>query len=147
MAGKRIGNNITLGVDVAGGSSFASIGSLISIDGGELTKDDVEVSLLADDYKSYLPGTRESGEFKFVLLHDPNDSTNQILVDLYNRDATGTIPNWQVTYPTVAGSTTAVNETFKGYVKTLGQSYGKNELLARNVTVKLTGEHGATAST
>jgi len=144
--GKRIGNNITISVDTAGGSSFTEIGYLVSVEGGELTRTDVNVSLLADTYNSYLPGARESGEFGFVVALDPNESGNQTLVTLYNRDATGTVPNWKIGYPTVANSTATITETFLGYVKSLGHTFGKDELIQRACTIKLTGEHGYTSS-
>ncbi len=76
--GKRIGNKckVTLGAN-----QVVAIGSW-SLNG--IQADQVEVTALGDDWKSFMFGLKDGGDVTFDGFYDPDDSTGQEVLRLAN---------------------------------------------------------------
>lgn len=141
---RRSGLGFLLGCDSTGGTTFVNIASIVDgLDGPSATSDDADVSILSDTYKEFRKGQTDPGEVTFMIAYDPKDSTSWLLAAMI-----GTLqnppPNWQITYPDVGtGSDT---ETFRGYLKSMGRSIKKNELVQATITIKVSGSPGFSTS-
>ena len=140
---KRIGHGSTLGVDPAGGAAFTTLGNIVSgWSGPSADSDEIETTVLSDDFKTFAKGQRDGGEVTFQVAYDPDDTSSQTLADLYAGCDTAT---WQATFVSAcaAGS---VTETFSGWLKGLSITVDKGSLTVADVTIRVSGDPGFTGS-
>ena len=115
----------------SGTGSPNTIGGIV--DGWEVEAETemVEVTLLGDATKKFMPADTDPGECTFEVALDNGDSD---LTALKAAQAAGTLLSFTATYSN-GGSA----DTFSGYVKTVGKTVKKREMLTSKITVKATG--------
>ncbi|WP_425399661.1 phage tail tube protein [Aeoliella sp.] len=134
---RRIGNNQILSVDAAGGSSFTAVGCIRNAFSVDATRADVDVTCLGDEYDQFVAGSKAGGNLNLEILYDPNDGTSQTVADLYE---SGAVATWQITYSTETGGSDT--QVFAGYVNNLALNVPRNDGVAMQVGVKVTGAPG-----
>jgi hypothetical protein len=105
--------------------------------------DDVDVSILSERWKTFLPGQVDPGTFEAIILYSPEDTdTTETLATMLQNGTSGT---FTVTYADIqdsAGDHPAVTKTFVGYVSGWDQEVKKNEAIRATVTIKLSQNPG-----
>jgi hypothetical protein len=144
---RRIGHGSELAVDPAAGSSFDTLGNIVSGWSGPAgDSDEIETTVLSDTFKTFAKGQRDGGEVSFQIAYDPEDGaagSSQTLSDLFNGCDTAT---WQATFVSACAAGSVV-ETFSGWVKGLSITVDKTSLTVADVTIRVTGSPGFTGST
>lgn len=121
--GIGFGTTLTVGGTVIGG--------IVDQIDNEVSREEVDTTLLGDLYKTSSPADIDPGELTFdVALGGDGDSA---LVALFT---SGDEASWTITYSNGGA------DTFSGWVKSLGRTVSKREMLTRKVTVKLSGNPG-----
>lgn len=136
------------------------IGNVFNVDGPDLSRDDVEVTVYASasGYREYIPGLKEGGEISLMmnLL-----STQATLQELFHSTAAQTTAGVSGTTNAVSGSFMSDTlQTFRlvgpntdywdmsGYVKGITQAQPIDDRRTWSVTIKVSGAptfgHGAT---
>ena len=144
---QRIGLGVTLGVDLAGGANYNTLGAIVNAIKFSGTKADVvDISLLSDIFKRYAKGQIDPGELEFEIAWDPGDntaSTNTNARIKTAHDATGvnTYP-FQLTLPAIAspGTNTAQTINFSAHVTGVGPSLEKEKQLVASIKCKISGD-------
>ena len=134
---KRIGLGQTLSVD----GTALSCAIIDGWSGPDTSADDVETTVLCDNYKTFQRGQIDPGTAQFVIAYDPNDTASQALAALY---ASGDVATWTITYSD-EGSGTAT-ESFDGYINGLSREISKGSLVQCTVSIKVSDDPGYTTS-
>src|ERR1022692_2172068 len=137
---RRIGYNCALAVDVLGGTTFVSVGSVVDGFSGAGPKSIMaDISILTDYFTRTAPCGVDPGSFEFGVAYDPGDATSQLLSNLL---ASGAIANWQLTFYSVGGGGSGISETFLGYVETMGREIKRKSLVTAKVGIHIVGSPG-----
>ncbi len=143
---KRMGLGVTLGVDLAGGTNFNTLGAVVNAIKFSGTKADVaDLSILADTWKSYGKGQIDPGEVDFEIAWDPGDNTantntNARLSTMHAATGVNTYP-FQLTLPSIAspGTATASTVNFSAHVTGMGPTMEKDKLVTATIKLKISG--------
>lgn len=117
------------------GSSYLSLGHLISLPGPDATRPSVDTSTIdTTGYSEFQSGgSMDPGEMALTMAFDASDVGQALLPTLA---AKGHPVKWQLIYPT-----TTLSSTMTGFIMGLGRAIdGKDSLITRTVTVKLSGD-------
>lgn len=109
-------------------SVFTNVTQVSEISGPDSSKEDIDVTDLDDDARSFLPGLRDEGTVTVTLLMDPNGVTFQALTDQYQLHTTNAFKEvWSdgTTWP------------FTGYVNGLSPVAAVGDALRCTVSVKV----------
>lgn len=141
MAEKIIGLGCTLGVDIAGGSTFVVIASVININGPGASADDIDTTTLdvADRFKTFKGSYVDPGELSIDIAYDPQTATHNSLATLLGN---GNVAAWEITH----SDATDTAETFDGYVKGFERTIERDGLVQASLTVKISGNPGFTVT-
>lgn len=133
---KRVGFGNFLAVDPTGGTTFASIGSVVDgFHGPDSKAKEANTSILTDWYETSAPSSVDPGSVTFVCAYDPVDATAHTIALLLG---SGAVANWQLTY---SGGTPPV-ETFLGYVAGMSREMKREGLITMSITIRISGTPG-----
>ncbi len=133
MASKYIGLGTVISVDVAGGSSFATIDLCVTGTPPARERELVDFTTLDATLQVYEPGIEKHSEYSFDHVWDPDDTNQTALYTLFGSKAKA---NWKITYTDATPATWA----FLGFVsKVEVQPIEHNKPLMRRITVQRTG--------
>lgn len=138
---------LTIGVDPAGSTSYTTLGIIVGgLKKGATKADIVDITLLSDTWKQFVPGQRDAGESTFQICYAPDETAFTTLTGLLS-STSQTAPQWLITLPNGSqGSGTVTSETFKGYVVGLSREQMVDKMMTCEVTVKHTGVPGFTGA-
>ena len=134
-----LGFGVELEFDLAGGTSWTTLGQVRNVGGPALSRDSVESTHHASPsyWREFLKGLKDGGEVSLEVVYDPADSShndaNGILGD-FSDDTT--IPAWRLTFPD-SGST---SWTFDGFLTGFEPDIPFDDLMMTAVTIKVTGQ-------
>lgn len=147
MALKTQGTNLYI-LDPEGSPSVLTVGCVISIDGIEATRDQLESTCLDSAARTFEPGMPSPGQLTFGINFDPSDDSHVRVYDLW-KDGTkfemalgysdGTAP------PTIDAGEFELPTTrsflifHDAYIANVPQSLALNALVSANVAVQLSG--------
>ena len=103
----------------------------VTLGGGERT--DINVTGIDDTTEVFVGGRRAARELTFSLAHDPTDTVHAAMRTNY---LAGTATPVAISLTDV--SPTPKVRTFSGYIKKFEETFGRDEALIANVTIKLT---------
>lgn len=135
--GKQIGNGSIFSAQFSttGGSTWYPVAHIISIGGPDSAGNDIELATLSStsNFIDFCRGDVDGGEVTLSLAFSSTTSAKQ----MGTAHTDGVTRNWKVTPPTTASA-----EEFNGYIKSMGRSIERNEMITRPVTIKVTGDPG-----
>lgn len=144
---KRIGYGITIAVQITSGSTFRTLGTLVDdIDFDDVEVEQVDITLLADKFKSFANGQADPGGVSFNIAYEESATGDSEFVFRALKNCTPSFtPNWKVHLPagTASTSTTGVLP-FAANVSGLGFSAPKAGLIVQPITLKKSGAPGFT---
>jgi len=115
--------------------AFTEIAEVVSIDGPGMSRDTIEVSGLAGQWKEYLAGAVDGGEVSMELNFLPaspsHGATNGLLKDFID----GVVRNFRLQFPDAAQTTWQ----FAAIVTGFSPSAARDKQLTASVTLKITG--------
>ena len=147
MTIKTIGTNLYV-VDPAGAGSLIIVGCVTSISGITASRDQIDVTCLEDQARSYESGMLTPGAAKFSINFDPSDATHSRLHELY---VAGTTLKWALGWgdgtaaPTVDSSEDFVTPTtrswllFDGYISDFPFDFSVGKVVTSDVGVQISG--------
>jgi hypothetical protein len=137
MSNKYIGFGSTIGVDPAGGTTFATIAGIDHISRGDASSNILDSSTLSqsDRWETKVGGLIDPGTLDMDMYYDPAEATQKTLALLLSTQA---LAAWKITYSDTGVST----ESFKAIVQSLGQEIPKKELMMRKVKLAVSGNPG-----
>lgn len=133
------GYGITLGYDLAGGTSYTTVGQLYDIAPPGMSRDAIDVTdhSSTDRWREFIKGLKDGGEVTLSVWYDPVNATQDfstgVLADL---DEDITVPNWLITFPDVASTTW----TIPGFVTDASPAVPLDDGMSMDVTVKVSGK-------
>ena len=138
MADKTIANGTLLKYDEDGnGTGHSTIGEITNITPPGRTRDDVDVTDVADTFVEYEPSIPDYGELTFEQLWHAGDSNHELIDTAFANAPAARLYEWQIVYP----YSTPVTDEFTGYVKAISPtSIGPKDSIKRTVTIKLTSD-------
>jgi predicted secreted protein len=134
---KRVGHDVVLQWDRAGGTVYSTIAQIVDISGPSMSRNAIDATTRdsTEYWREFLKGFKDAGEITFNLMYDPalagHSGTAGILADFY---ADSTIPAWRMQLP---GSR---NYTFRGFSTAFEVGAPLDDALAVDLTVKVTGK-------
>jgi len=135
---KRVGFGCTIGWDVAGGSSYQTIASVVDGDKTEAKWNVANTSLLSDKAQTFAKTSYDAGELKLKLNYDPEDSEYVALKASFV--AVNVIaPTWLLTLPDVGNGSGSATESFSALIVGLSREVMKDNYMECELTLKLTG--------
>lgn len=111
-----------------------SIGELTSINGVELSRETIDVSTLAVDFREYIGGLGDGGTVNAVCHYDPKDSGQAQALAAIN--AGGAAASWSITLPTSISASWA----FDGIVTTYNVAIPLGDKLGLSLGIKVSGK-------
>ena len=144
MAGRKmigLGTHLYVKTSTASTTTYTDIGGLISLPGPDGSGDDIDTSTIdnSDNFKTFLRGQVDPGEMSLTLAYSSTDSSSKKLGTYYK---SGGLCTFKVDFP----STAVTDETFTGYVKSMGRAIEKDAMITRTVGIKVTGSPGFTST-
>lgn len=133
---KGEGTRLQLGSGTPPTLTFADISPVVSIEGNEVTAEDVDRTDLLSTMKEFRPSSiPDPGEMSLTLLFDPQDTNHQALQD----DAySPTVRTWRLVYNN--GTTTRPHDEFSGYIKSFKTTgIEQDSDLQAEISIKITG--------
>lgn len=139
----------TLGVDLAGGTSYTTIPQVMDITGPGISRGSVDVTAhdSPDGYREFVPGLADGGEVGFELGWDPGTVTHTqvsgsgILSDF---EADGcTLAAWELDLHVCSGT---VIWTFDGFLTGAEGAVPIEGQLTQSITIKISGKPVVTAT-
>ena len=121
------------------GASWVTVAEQITINGPNLSSDDVEVTNhdSPGGSKEYIPALMDTGEISWEGNFIPtNASQQQMLTDQKNR----TVADWRIVLPDATDIDNRTKWTFEGYIRNVDFSYPTQDAMRINGTMKLAGE-------
>jgi hypothetical protein len=140
MVKKQIGYGTKLYLSTNTTSStgdWTQIGGLLSCPGPDGTGTDVDTSTIdnATEFKTYQRSDVDPGTMNVTVAYGSTDSASKVLGTAYGN---GDIYNWKVEFP----STTTPDETFLGYINSMGRALEKDSMITRTFGIKVSGDPG-----
>jgi hypothetical protein len=134
---KRVGLGITIGVDFSGGTSYATVVSLVDAGKVEAKADTVKTSLLSDVIHTWSKTGVDGGDLVITIAYDPlfSEYTNfQNALTLMNSAP----PGFQISLPDAGtgNGSGAATEAFKAHVTGVGKELKREGFLTCDVTLK-----------
>ena len=120
-------------------ASWVTVAEQITINGPNLSSDDVEVTNhdSPGGSKEYIPALMDTGEISWEGNFIPtNASQQQMLTDQKNR----TVADWRIVLPDATDIDNRTKWTFEGYIRNVDFSYPTQDAMRINGTMKLAGE-------
>ena|ERR1700722_6502774 len=135
---KRVGAGCTLAWDSTGGTTWATLGTVVDGDKFEAMWKTANTSILADVGETFAKTSYDPGTFKFTVIYDPLDSEYAALKTNF---ATLNVlaPHWQISFPDTGAGSGSTTDTFFGLIVGLSREVKKADFLVCEITVKLTG--------
>jgi len=135
--------------DVTGGPTVLTVGCVISIDGIEATRDQLESTCLESEARTYEPGMPTPGQMTFGINFDPADDTHVRVYDLWRTgvkfemalgysDGTA-VPTIDTSGMFDLPSTRSFMVLHDSYIANVPQTLALNALVNANVSVQLSG--------
>lgn len=115
-----------ISVDSTGGTSYAAIGELVSVNPEDKKRGTAKTTTMdsSNTYNELIKGWKTGGVIKIMLRYV---AANHATLETIFEDDTSTIPNWKVTFPLVGSQVTASTVVFLGVLTGLGVSQGSSE--------------------
>lgn len=125
-----------------------AIGCITSLDGVSSPRDNIDVTCLEDQDRTYEPGMKSPGTATFTINTDLRDDSHSTLHELYTA---GDKVKWAVGWSdgTVAPSVDSSGDfelpdtrtwlTFEGYVADVPFTFSQNSVVQSNVSVQISG--------
>lgn len=121
-------------VKVASGNTFVSVGLSRNVTPPPMEKAVIDVTGMDDTTAQTAQGIEQPSAFTFESLHDPDDTTDDLVDTLYG---SGNTVTWQIV--TIAGAKTWT-KSFSGWVSAIVPSaFGGSDPVSRTVTVQRVG--------
>jgi hypothetical protein len=134
----------TLSIDVAGGTSYTSIGQIRDLSGPTISRNSIEVADRSSTnyYNDYLGGRVDAGSISFGLTWDPvNDTTHGqttgtgLLADFETDQCTQATWQWQLD-----GCGGTMTFTFAGFVESFDIDAPFEDMVTAEVGIKISGK-------
>jgi hypothetical protein len=132
-----IGAGMTVGYDLAGGTSYTTLGQLHDVQLPGFSRDYVEVSRHdhTDLWKRFIKGWKDGGEMTLIVIYDPVNATHDASTGLLAEfDEDSTIPTWEITFPDDAST----SWTFTAGVSSAKPGTPLQDKMTLEIGVKLT---------
>jgi hypothetical protein len=151
---RRIGLGVTIEARDStsaslGSTAWFTIGNIVEPPSGpDATANVVDTHVIQDGtYETKRKGSVDPGTGSMTIAYDPEDDSGRKLADYLGADSCNTTPQWRITFPACAPSTSSVTETFSANVTGISRTMAKNELIQTTVTFQASGNPGYTTST
>lgn len=118
--------------------TYTKVAQVMNIGAITFTSDEVETTIIDDDYRQFLQSVKDGGTLQLDVVLDPSDTTHvgtsNALFELYG---SGTVKDWRISIP----SSPVFGLTFQGYVSefTLGELNNAAAVTA-NVSIRVQGQ-------
>ena len=128
--------------------SVVNIGCITNLDGISSPRDNIDVTCLEDQDRTYIARMKSPGTTTFTINTDPGDESHATLHELYT---SGEVVKWAVGWsdgtvdPTIDSSgdfdlpDTRSWITFQGYVGDYPYAFAQNSSVQSNIPVQITG--------
>lgn len=132
MATKHVALGTVIAVDVAGGSSYATITLAMDATPPARKRVKVDATALSDTLATFNPGIEDHSEYTYTQYWHPTDTQHESVDTIFG---SGAIATWKITYPL----STPVLDTFSGWVSDLEPaSLQTNGMITRKCTIQRT---------
>lgn len=139
---RRIGLGVTLGVDTALGTSYATLGAIVNaIKNGGTKADVADISILSDTFKQFGKGQIDPGEYDFEIAYDPGDTaTTGKIQTMHAATGVNAYP-FLITLPAIPspGTNAAQTIAFSAHLISMGLGVEKDKMIVCPVKLKVTG--------
>jgi len=125
------------------GVTYTSLGCVESWALEQPERAEIDTTCLMSTSKDFMFGLKDSGTLSVELIYSVDGAGQVILQDSY---ASPDAYFFEVEYSDNAGSTGTV-KSFKGFVTSMSQSGGKDDVVRQSVTIKITGDVTTVAPT
>lgn len=136
MADRNAGHDVTLSIDLTGGTSYTEIGQIVDLSGPSIERNPIDVTSRdsTSNYREFIKGFKDAGELTFnvilsLSLATHGTAANGLLSDL--ADDT-TIPECQFAFP---NGTIVIDAFVTGYE----MAEPLDDALTADITLKATG--------
>jgi hypothetical protein len=133
------------------GPTITEVGCITSIDGIDTSIEQIDVTCLQDNFRSYQAGLAAPGAASFGIYLDPNDASH---VRLHELKVAGTTLEWAVGFSDNTGvpptSVDSIGEfvlpttrswiTFAGYMNSFPFSFQQNSAVQSAIGIQVSGE-------
>jgi hypothetical protein len=126
------GHTITLGTAHATAVTYSAVGNARTFTGLDGSASEIDATNLASAAKEIRQGLVDFGQMSFECDHDNSDAGQAALLTAYTAS---TLKNFKVVLP--AGTTPTA--AFTGYVKKFAMTLGVDQIVKRNVDVRISG--------
>ncbi len=121
-------------------TSYTTVANVLDVSGPNPARDDqIDVTDISSTgtYRTYLPGPFvDPGEVSFTIFYDPTIATHSTSSGLVNLLNTGSTQVWRIQ---LAGSSSAQNIQFPGYVSSMEPTMTVGEAVQASLTIRVTG--------
>lgn len=132
----------TISVDIAGGSTYATVGQVRDISGPSIERESIDASHRGTSgyWRKFIKGFKNGGEVTFNIVWDPDltghgSASTGMFADLSNDT---TIPNWRIAFAP-AGTI-----AFAGFIQNFEPSTPMDDVQLVDITVKVNGQPALT---
>jgi predicted secreted protein len=136
MANKNAGHDVTLGIDMAGGTSYTEIGQIIDLSGPSIERNPIDVTTRdsTSNYREFIKGFKDAGELTFGVVLS-------LALATHGTAATGLLSDFSddVTIPTCQFAFPNGTITIDAFVTGAEMSEPLDDALTMDVTLKASG--------
>ena len=138
---KQIGYGSVIAVATSTGGAGVNIGQVRSIDGPNLSANDVDTTTLdsSSNFRTFIQGLTDPGVVTLEVVLDSTLASGQ-----YPRLVRANQNREQVNFEVYYGSSTGDGFTFNGYVQGIGPQIPLDDLITAEISIKASGDPGFT---
>ena len=120
------------------GATYESIGCIQSFGIEQPERAEIDVTCLTSTSKEYKFGLRDNGTLSIDLQYDPEGAGQGLLEDSYAAD---TAYHFKIEYTNAPDTTgTGTTKEFQGYVTSISESGGVDDVVVESVTIRVSGD-------
>lgn len=145
MAGIDVqGTSIKIGDGGTPTEVFTKIAHAQGFDGPTTTRNEIDVTTMDSTAREYKVALKDNGTFSFEILEDPSDAGQVALLALENATAPTNFQVELTDMPQGGSNGTTIN--FAAFLQSAPMSGATDDVVKRNVTLRITGDITYTAA-
>lgn len=127
----------------AEGVGWEALGSMGDLEGPSRSREALETTAhdSPDGYREFIKGLKDGGEVTMTVNYDPRETSHQSLDDDYENDEN---VNYRIRL--LPDTPDEYTWAFSGIITDLGDSYPVDDIMERDVTIKISGKPTLTAT-